>query len=197
MRRSILTDLSVCAVLALSVLGCDIHGGDPEPIPEPEPAPDPEPAPIPRTVDIELAAPQFEAYRELLGQARLDELRGRDEVTLFAPTNAALDAIPGACLTIWINDGRIDELLRHQVVLGPAFLDRDGLIFTAESDDPFLPMGTIEAVLMEGSDADLRVDGRLVEPQIVAANGVIHPYSERVLLPASLEDSLEADCRDR
>jgi len=179
---------ALCFSLAwLALSGCDVHEGEPDPGVEPE---------LPRTVDIRLEEPRFEAFRELLGEPGLEDLRARDDVTVFAPDNDAIDALPGACLTIWINDGRMADALAHQIVLGRARLDREGLVFTASSDDDAVPMQSLEAVTIEGGPDDLRVDGQLIGAQIEASNGVIHPYSGQMLLPEALRRSLDVGCRD-
>lgn len=189
MTRHPIVASSLFGLCLLALVGCDVHGGEPGPEPEPEPA-------LPGTVDTMLGEPRFEAYRELLGAAGLEDLRARDEVTIFAPDNGAIDALPGACLTIWINDGRMADALAHQVVLGQARLDRDGLVVTASSGDPTIPMQSLEVVTIDGGPGDLRVDGQLIGAQLEAANGVVHPYSGQLLLPESLRRSLAAGCRD-
>ena len=115
-----------------------------------------------------------------------DELKGEGPWTLFAPTDAAFDALPDGyvdgLLDPAVRDGLV-ELLSYHIVRGKlatgdlaAMVDGDGMASAT--------IDTIDGhTLVVEDQAGLRIDGaEIVGADIEAENGVVHAI-DTVLLP--------------
>lgn len=108
-----------------------------------------------------------------------------DPITVFAPTNAAFDALPEGVLDAALADpdGLLTTVLTYHVVPG-----------TVLAEDV---VGLSSAPTLQGEE--IAVDGtvlngsvNIVETDITACNGVVHVI-DGVLLPPSVADAAAAD----
>ncbi len=136
-------------------------------------------------VDIAADNPQFSTLVTAIQAAGLeDTLRSEGPFTVFAPTNAAFDALPDGTLEALLEPENRDELvsiLTYHVV--PGDITSDQLI--GERMDVATVNG--ETVLIDGTGGKGRpavtVNGaEVTDADILASNGVIHVIDE-VLLP--------------
>ncbi|MFO7757701.1 MAG: fasciclin domain-containing protein [Roseovarius sp.] len=136
-------------------------------------------------VDIAADNPQFSTLVTAIQAAGLeDTLRGEGPFTVFAPTNAAFDALPEGTLETLLQPENRDQLasiLTYHVV--PGAITSDQLV--GQRMDVATVNG--ETVLIDGTGGKARaavtVNGAAVtDADILASNGVIHVIDE-VLLP--------------
>lgn len=125
--------------------------------------------------------PQFSLLHQLVQDADLTmELSVGGPMTLFAPTDAAFDVLPADAVAQLRSDPvMLDRVLRHHVVAARLLAEQlvDGPLTTAAGDD-------ITIVLVGGAP---RVDGAtIVEPDVLAANGVVHAI-DALLLPDDVD----------
>ena len=131
--------------------------------------------------------PQFSLLDQLVRDAGLTEsLAGDDPVTLFAPTNAAFDALSAdAVARLRSSPELIAQVIGHHLVQG-RLLRADlttGPLTTAAGD---------ELVVDADGDSPLIQGATIVEPDVLAANGVVHAI-DALLLP----DGVDLDTPDR
>lgn len=131
--------------------------------------------------------PQFSLLDQLVRDAGLvDALTGADPVTLFAPTNAAFDALSAdAVAQLRSNPELISRVIGHHLVQG-RLLQADlttGPLATAAGDELDIDAEG-EAPLVHGA--------AIVEPDVLAANGVVHAI-DALLLP----DGVDLDAPDQ
>ena len=111
----------------------------------------------------------------------VETLSGKGPFTVFAPTNAAFDALPKATLASLLkpeNKAKLQKVLTYHVVSGKVM---------AKDVKP----GSVKTV--EGSPVTVRVRGgkvmvnnaNVIKTDIKASNGVIHVI-DKVLLPPNL-----------
>jgi uncharacterized surface protein with fasciclin (FAS1) repeats len=146
-----------------------------------------EPAAPAATEDIVAIAsgnPDFETLVAAVSAAGLVEtLQGEGPFTVFAPTNAAFDALP---------EGTVDDLLKPEnkdkLVSILTYHVVPGKVMAAD----VLGMGGQSATSVEGSDIPIEVEGETVKvagatvtaTDIEASNGVIHVI-DTVIMPPS------------
>lgn len=125
----------------------------------------------------------------------LESLREEGPFTLFAPTDAAFDALPDGAIPLLLEEepGLLADLLRAHVAEGgntsPQLLD-DGQVTSLEGSTI-----TVEAVEIPAEDegvdptAIVEVAGQaeLTDADLLATNGVVHVI-DTVLIPESLSD---------
>lgn len=144
-----------------------------------------QPEPSNTVVDIAADNPQFSTLVTAIQAAGLeDTLRGEGPFTVFAPTNAAFDALPDGTLDTLLQPENRDQLasiLTYHVV--PGAITSDQLVGQR------MTVATVngETVLIDGTGGKARaavtVNGAAVtNADILASNGVIHVIDE-VLLP--------------
>jgi uncharacterized surface protein with fasciclin (FAS1) repeats len=129
-------------------------------------------------VDLAAADGRFETLVTALDTAGLDEtLRGEGLFTVFAPTDDAFDALP---------EGTLDDLLADPQALGNVLLYHviEGELMEADLVE-MTEAETLEgqSVTISASNGDVMVnDANIVEPNIMASNGVIQVI-DTVLIP--------------
>jgi uncharacterized surface protein with fasciclin (FAS1) repeats len=125
------------------------------------------------------AMPEYSVLRELLLIAGLDQtLANEGPYTLFAPDNSAFSSLPGDVENRIRADpeGLLAPVLLYHVVEGE---------YTAADLQGMTSLETVEGSMLTitVSGSDIMVDGALVvEPDIMATNGVIHGI-DAVLVP--------------
>jgi len=130
-------------------------------------------------VDTAVAAGDFTTLVSLVQEAGLaDELSGAGPLTVFAPTDEAFAAVPADTLEQLRSDPEaLRNVLLYHVVEGAITADQvvnlDSAPTLAGSDLAFETDG--DAVLVDGAT--------VVQPDIMASNGVIHVV-DAVLIPA-------------
>lgn len=153
-----------------------------EPTPEPTVAPTDTPVPEPVDLAATLAAiPELSRLSAAIEQAGLvEKLQSGGPFTLFAPTDAAFDALPAGALDN--EDVLFDVLLYHMVAgeLSPDDLAAQSSLTTLLGDE--LPLRMEGDVLHLGDDAvgQAAVTGDPIQ----ATNGVIYMV-DGVLIPES------------
>ena len=165
----IITTLIAVVALATTVVACD--DDDTNPVAG-EPQPD--------LVDTAIASGSFETLVTALQAAELVEtLRGPGPFTVFAPTDAAFEALPEGTLEDLLRPENRDQLtaiLTYHVVPG-RLLAEDVLASTS------LPTVQGQSLTVGAEGGDPRVDSSsIVQTDIEASNGVIHVI-DSVLIP--------------
>ncbi|MEM1429572.1 MAG: fasciclin domain-containing protein [Pseudomonadota bacterium] len=135
-------------------------------------------------VDIASSNPNFSTLVAALSAADLvGTLQGPGPFTVFAPTNAAFDALPAGTvenLLLPENKAALQDVLLYHVVPGAVTSDQIiGRSFSVDSaqGSPLRINGQV------GKLGGVRVnDANVTTPDIIADNGVIHVI-DRVLLP--------------
>lgn len=133
--------------------------------------------------DIVAANPDLAFLSVLLADTEIGQ--SSDPITLFAPSNAAFDAVPADVLSRLQNDpDLLAEVLSHHVVDGSYtstdFVDGDIMA----RDGNTLTVSAGEVITINGAT--------LVATDIVASNGVIHVIDE-VLLAADVTAARETE----
>lgn len=130
-------------------------------------------------LDTAMRCGTFQTFTRLLEGSRLEqELRSNKCFTVFAPADIAFAFIPSEILTALVraeSSGRLTDVLSYHAVSGK--LMRDDFKNASE-------LRTICGQCLLISDAgEMRIGGaRLIQEQIEASNGVIHPI-DRLLVP--------------
>lgn len=134
--------------------------------------------PQPDVVDIALSDDRFTTLVDALGTAELvTALQGEGPFTVFAPTNAAFDALPEGTLESLTVEQLTEILLFHVVpddlvasdVLGTTLLQSlSGAFITVDAD-----AGTVAGAPISGTDN-------------MASNGVVHVIDQVMLPPGDI-----------
>ncbi|MEY2959598.1 MAG: hypothetical protein RLZZ01_2166, partial [Actinomycetota bacterium] len=134
-------------------------------------------------LDVLAANPQFSLLHQLARDSDVAVvLTGDDPITMFAPSDAAFDALPPDTVAQLRSDPvLLATVLRHHLVAGRRLV----------TDLPPEGVTTLDGELLPVERSDdagtLTVGGaRLVEVDVVAGNGVVHTI-DRLLLPADVE----------
>ena len=137
------------------------------------------PASAPGTVSAALArTPALSTFHRLAGEAGLlATLDGTGPYTVFAPTNAAFQALPAKTLeALKADKAQLKAVLSHHIVAArlAAADAKAGKLKTLQGSD----------ITLARAGAFLTVEDALVEQaDIRAGNGVVHAI-DRVLMPA-------------
>ncbi len=138
---------------------------------------------VPETVvDIVVESPDHTTLEAALTAAGLaGTLQGDGPFTVFAPTDAAFEALPEGLLDTLLTDptGDLTDILLYHVV--------SGLTLSTDLSD-----GQVVSTLLEGEDVVVSIDGenvfindaQVTVVDLVAGNGVVHVI-DAVLLPAT------------
>ena len=143
------------------------------------------PAPTPSTVvDIIVNSPDHIILETAVIAAGLaDDLSGEGPFTVFAPTDAAIAALPAGALDALLADptGALAEVLLYHVV-GAAALSTD------LSDGQMI-------TTLQGGDVEISIDmgvmvndANVIVADLVADNGVVHVIDAVLSLPTGVED---------
>jgi uncharacterized surface protein with fasciclin (FAS1) repeats len=134
-------------------------------------------------VDTAIAADDFNTLVAAVQAAGLVEtLRSEGPFTVFAPTDAAFEALP---------DGTLDSLLlpenQDQLVTILTYHVVPGAVMAADLAGQQLEVATVqgEAVAIDGTDGVMVNQANVIQADIDASNGVIHVI-DAVILPPSL-----------
>ena len=135
--------------------------------------------------DIVQTATEAGSFKTLLTAVEaaglVETLQGEGPFTVFAPTDAAFAALPAGTLDGLLKDpAALEKILLYHVVSGSVTSDK--------------VLGLTSATSVEGSDIAIAVkDGtvylngsaKVVTPDVMASNGVIHVIDKVLLPPAS------------
>src|SRR5262245_47803341 len=134
-------------------------------------------------VDTAVASGQFATLVRLLQAAGLvDTLKGPGPFTVFAPTDAAFARLPAGTLDALLRDpARLRALLTYHVVPGRV-LAADVVRLTAART------AEGEAIRITVAGATVRLNGAtsVLQPDVIAVNGVIHVVDAVLLLPGGM-----------
>jgi uncharacterized surface protein with fasciclin (FAS1) repeats len=129
--------------------------------------------PEPTITEILEADPNFKTLSTALSTAGLsDTLNGDGPFTLFAPTNAAFDALGAETIAALLADPKgLSEILTYHVVAGEVYSDdlTSGAVETVNGADLIVDVGFFH-VYLNGNTYVVHVDQK-------ASNGVIHTVS--------------------
>ena len=161
-RRTLMTTVAATGLTAL-VAGCAPMGGQPD------------------IVDIAASNDQFSTLVTAVSTAGLvDTLKGSGPFTLFAPTNAAFEALPPGTVESLLQPENRDQLvaiLTYHVVPGTVTSDQ---LVGQRLDAETVQGGTVD---INATGTGVRVNNASVtQADIMGSNGVIHRI-DRVLLP--------------
>ncbi|MBF0665384.1 MAG: fasciclin domain-containing protein [Brevundimonas sp.] len=172
------------AVAVLALTGCEREAPAEQPV---TPAPAASPAPAPGATVLALAErdPDFTTLVSALQAAGMAEMLGGDgPFTVFAPTNAAFEKVPAArrdFLTTPEGLPELRRLLSYHVV--PGRLDASSLVQRIEAGGGSLALTTVNGGVLTarvGADGTVMLTdaaggtSRVVEADIIAANGAVH-----------------------
>jgi len=115
-----------------------------------------------------------------------DVLEGNGPLTLFAPNDAAFDALPAGVLDALLepqNQGLLIDVLSYHIL--------DSAVASSDlSDGPAKTMGG--DILVDTKSSDVWVnDARVVSADVIGSNGVIHVI-DKVLVPESVAQALSS-----
>ncbi len=149
------------------------------------------PTPPMSIVDVAAGNENFSTLVELLQSTGLDTTLAdtSTEFTVFAPSNAAFDAVDDATLDALAQDAdALTEVLTYHVVQGATVL-QDGAVQIAQSSENKVETVNGSDVALSLSGSDLYVNSSLVsQTDIMADNGVIHVV-DQVILPIEVTDA--------
>lgn len=144
----------------------------------------PTPPPVeedPNIVELAQSDENFSTLVQVIVDLGLEDDLSSDELTVFAPTNAAFDALP---------DGLLDGLTEDQLIEIITYHVTEGEILSGDleaSQDVTMLQGERTLVLASAAGVTVNGSSNVVEADLQASNGVIHAIDE-VLLPAEFRD---------
>jgi len=148
----------------------------------PTPVVSPVTPPIPSTPDImDLldSNPNYSTLTSLIRMAGLEDAVRSEQLTIFAPDNAALSSVPQETLDSLLADmGALTEVLTYHVIPG---------VYTSSE----LQTGSYDTLLgppvdVVVSETGITVNGAaVIEPDGAASNGVVHGISGVLIPPAA------------
>ena len=133
-------------------------------------------------VDVAAANPDFSTLVAAVQAAGLAEtLSGEGPFTVFAPTNAAFEALPAGVLDALLlpeNKDTLAKILTYHVVPGAVMAAdvTDGDVATVEGQN--VTLSTADGVTVNGAT--------VVQADVAASNGVIHVI-DAVILPPDVD----------
>ncbi|MFT5289169.1 MAG: transforming growth factor-beta-induced protein [Planctomycetota bacterium] len=150
---------------------------------------------LPEQRDLATIADSAGTFETLVAAAKaaglLDSLSGTSDLTVFAPTDEAFDALPAGTIASLLkpeNRESLERILTHHIVKGKVYADSAAAAGTATS-----LAGT---ELTFGYANGLQVNGTpIIGRDISARNGVIHVIGA-VLMPPELETPSKASQED-
>jgi uncharacterized surface protein with fasciclin (FAS1) repeats len=185
--------------LALAVAACSGSAATPSPAATPTAAatatatatPEPSTAAMPAssqaamTKDIVETATEAGSFKTLLTAATaaglVDTLKGDGPFTVFAPTDAAFAALPQGTLDGLLADPQaLKRVLLYHVVPGKVTSDQVVGLTTADTVE-----GSPVAIAVKDGSVYLNDSAKVVTPDVMASNGVIHVIDTVLLPPAN------------
>ncbi|MEM6505726.1 MAG: fasciclin domain-containing protein, partial [Planctomycetota bacterium] len=110
----------------------------------------------------------------------VETLQGEGPFTVFAPTNAAFEALPEGTVESLLlpeNKEKLQGILLYHVHAGAA-------VMAADVSTTSLETANGQSLSIEVTDAGVTVDGaKVIKTDLVASNGVIH-LIDAVVLPS-------------
>lgn len=170
MRKLMVATLSLAAITLGGIAFSPVAGAQPEEECE-------------TIVEIAAGNPDFSTLVTAVTEAGLVEtLSGDGPFTVFAPTNAAFEALPDGTLESLLADpeGALTDILTLHVIAGEV----DSAAATAAAGTNVETLGGPVAVALEGES--LTVGGAtVVQADIEACNGIIHVIDAVITAPAA------------
>ncbi len=136
------------------------------------------------TKDIVQTATEAGSFKTLLAAVEaaglVETLQGEGPYTVFAPTDAAFAALPAGTLDGLLKDpAALKKILLYHVVSGSVTADKVVGLTSATSVE-----GSPIAISVKDGTVYLNDSAKVVTPDVMASNGVIHVI-DKVLLPPS------------
>jgi uncharacterized surface protein with fasciclin (FAS1) repeats len=133
-------------------------------------------------VDVAMSDPQFSTLVKAVKAAGLvDALKTTENITVFAPTNAAFAKLPKATLAMLLkpeNKAKLAALLKYHVV-AKKVMAADVLAMSGPANVPSLAGPTIRV----GVKPPMVNNAKIIKTDIAADNGVIHVI-DTVIMPS-------------
>ncbi len=136
------------------------------------------------TKDIVETATEAGSFKTLLTAVKaaglVETLQGKGPFTVFAPTDAAFAALPAGTLEGLLKDpAALKKILLYHVVSGAVTADKVVGLTSATSVE-----GSPIAISVKDGTVYLNDSAKVVTPDVMASNGVIHVI-DKVILPPS------------
>ena len=137
------------------------------------------------TKDIVQTATDAGSFKTLLAAVKaaglVETLQGKGPFTVFAPTDAAFAALPAGTLDGLLKDpAALKKILLYHVVSGSVTADKVVGLTSATSVE-----GSPIAVSIKDGTVYLNESAKVVTPDVMASNGVIHVIDKVILPPAN------------
>jgi uncharacterized surface protein with fasciclin (FAS1) repeats len=137
------------------------------------------------TKDIVETATEAGSFKTLLTAVKaaglVETLQGKGPFTVFAPTDAAFAALPAGTLDGLLKDpAALKKILLYHVVSGAVTADKVVGLTSATSVE-----GSPIAISVKDGTVYLNDSAKVVTPDVMASNGVIHVIDKVILPPAS------------
>lgn len=134
--------------------------------------------------DIVQVATESGSFKTLLTAVKaaglVETLQGKGPFTVFAPTDAAFAALPAGTLDKLLADKEaLKEVLLYHVVAGGVTADQVVGLTSATSVE-----GSPVAIAVKDGTVYLNDSAKVVTPDVMASNGVIHVIDSVILPPA-------------
>ena len=135
--------------------------------------------------DIVETATEAGSFKTLLAAVKaaglVETLQGKGPFTVFAPTDAAFAALPADTLDGLLKDpAALKKILLYHVVSGSVTSDKVVGLTSATSVE-----GSPIAVTVKDGSVYLNGSAKVVTPDVMASNGVIHVIDKVLLPPAN------------
>ena len=135
--------------------------------------------------DIVQTATEAGSFKTLLTAVKaaglVETLQGKGPFTVFAPTDAAFAALPAGTLDGLLKDpAALKKILLYHVVSGAVTADKVVGLTSATSVE-----GSPIAIAVKDGTVYLNDSAKVVTPDVMASNGVIHVIDKVILPPAS------------
>lgn len=193
MKRSITFLAPVLAVAIAACSSATSPSPSTAPVPTPSPAvtvptsPDiaPSPSAAAMTKDIVQTATDAGSFTTLVAAVKaaglVETLQGSGPFTVFAPTDAAFATLPAGTLDGLLKDpAALKKILLYHVVSGEVTADQVVGLTSATS-----VQGSPIAIAVKDGTVYLNDSAKVVTPDVMASNGVIHVIDQVILPPAS------------
>ena len=193
MKRSIAL---LVPALAIAIAACSAAASPTvAPTTAPTPTAAPTTAPVPSSApsasaatmakDIVQTSTEAGSFKTLLTAATaaglVETLQGKGPFTVFAPTDAAFAALPAGTLDGLLKDpAALKKILLYHVVSGAVTADQVVGLTSATSVE-----GAPIAISVKDGTVYLNGSAKVVTPDVMASNGVIHVIDKVILPPAS------------